>query len=504
MGGSARRSPPTLPIRSPTSSSSASSSAPSPTEWRADRTWCPRGRRGTLLVRRHLYLVITANETYVVTSSSTRSGPTAVALATAAWQPARGRGAGARGAMRLLAPGAFAARGLGVLVLGRVRHERRSPWRSPRPRWSPSSPAWCSRTARTCACSREPRRGADRRAHRPRATGARCRATSSGARRRRAHGSAAVLVLFDLDGFKRYNDTFGHPPATRCCTRLGANLGRRGRGPTAAPTAWAATSSASCSTGASSRRSSRRGRRPRCPSTARASRSAARTARCCSRTRRDDASDALRIADQRMYAQKAAAALATRHQTRDVLLQVLHEREPELGDHVSDVAALAEGVATRARARRRGARRGRARRRAARRRQDGDPRRDPAQARPARRRASGASSASTRSSASGSSQRRAGARAGRHARALQPRALGRARLPGRPRRRGDPARRAHRRRLRRLRRDDDGPPVPRRHGPARQALAELQRCAGTQFDPAVVAAFETAVRSRSVAVRRAA
>src|SRR5215217_3853443 len=35
-----------------------------------------------------------------------------------------------------------------------------------------------------------------------------------------------VLVLFDLDGFKHYNDTFGHPAGDALLVRLGANLSR--------------------------------------------------------------------------------------------------------------------------------------------------------------------------------------------------------------------------------------------------------------------------------------
>src|SRR5215207_628953 len=37
-------------------------------------------------------------------------------------------------------------------------------------------------------------------------------------------GDPLVLVLFDLDGFKQYNDTFGHPAGDALLTRLGAAL----------------------------------------------------------------------------------------------------------------------------------------------------------------------------------------------------------------------------------------------------------------------------------------
>ena len=129
-------------------------------------------------------------------------------------------------------------------------------------------------------------------------------------------------------------------------------------------------------------------------------------------------------------------------------------------------------------------------RRAARRRQDRDPGLDPPQARPARTTRSG--SFMRQHTLIGERILAAAPRAapGRARRRAQPRALGRRRLSRRARRRGDPARGAHHRRVRRLRRDDLRPRRTRGGARPREALAEMQRNAGTQFDPLVVDALE--------------
>ena len=118
------------------------------------------------------------------------------------------------------------------------------------------------------------RGGAHRRPHRARQPPAPARSTSSSGSRR---GDARLaLALFDLNGFKQYNDAFGHPAGDAL---LGAPrpqpraLHHRGA---ARPTGWAATSSASCSRPGEPA-GLRRSRAPsaRCASTARASTSRA-------------------------------------------------------------------------------------------------------------------------------------------------------------------------------------------------------------------------------------
>ena len=157
-----------------------------------------------------------------------------------------------------------------------------------------------------------------------------------------------VLLMFDLDGFKNYNDSYGHPAGDALLARLGSRLAAPRR-PTAAPTASAATSSA-CS---------QRGRptsRPR-PLIERAREAlseqgegfkiGASAGYATLPGDAGDAEEALRVADRRLYAEKNSGRVSARLQSAGVLRSALIEWDPELGGHTDDVAALAAQVARR-------------------------------------------------------------------------------------------------------------------------------------------------------------
>ncbi len=194
-----------------------------------------------------------------------------------------------------------------------------------------------------------------------------------------------LLALFDLDGFKHYNDTFGHPTGDALLQRLGRNLAAQlaGRG-----TAYRMGGDEFCALiddVAAPDATLRAVAAARSASTARASSSGAPTDRSCCPTEAQSAETALRLADQRMYAQKRGERSSASRQSADVLLRALSERNPELGTHLHDVALLAARRGTAVRAASGGDREHSPGGGAPRRRQGGGPRRDPVQAGPAER-----------------------------------------------------------------------------------------------------------------------
>lgn len=153
-------------------------------------------------------------------------------------------------------------------------------------------------------------------------------------------GEPAVLTLFDLNGFKNYNDSFGHPAGDALLQRVGCALA-------AAVKPFGGTAY-------------RPGGDEFCVIANAGRQHAMEEAACRALSERGegfaigaafgsvlipqdtgDAAEALRKADQAMYAQKQSGRATADRQSSDVLLRALAERHPDLGDHQSGVAALA-------------------------------------------------------------------------------------------------------------------------------------------------------------------
>jgi diguanylate cyclase (GGDEF)-like protein len=156
-----------------------------------------------------------------------------------------------------------------------------------------------------------------------------------------------VLLLFDLDGFKGYNDTFGHAAGDmlldRLARRLAAAVEGHGR-------AYRLGGDEFCVL-LDGRLEHDDAPMAVCNAALQEQGEGFRVGASCGVVTIPDEADnpthALQLADQRMYANKRDTRTSSRRQTRDVLLQALREREPELHHHLAGVAALAAAVGRR-------------------------------------------------------------------------------------------------------------------------------------------------------------
>jgi diguanylate cyclase (GGDEF)-like protein len=290
-----------------------------------------------------IYYVQIAEGTYAEWSQLDNGWPAATLLiGLAAWQPERRSQAHDLGWRQLLAPGLFAA--IAVAVAAYAYAAQVNPVAM-----GLACAGLIAVVVRMVATFRENLRilaVARREAVTDALTGLDNRRRLLADLEQRLEGGRHVLVLCDLNGFKHYNDTFGHPAGDALLARLGARLdavtAERGRayrmggdefcvlldGVLSPAEALELVSGALVEQGEGFSVDASCGA-VELPFEAR------------------DAPEVLRLADARMYESKRLGRPTAEAQGVELLLRLLSERDPDLGVHVNDVAELAAAVAER-------------------------------------------------------------------------------------------------------------------------------------------------------------
>jgi two-component system, cell cycle response regulator len=160
--------------------------------------------------------------------------------------------------------------------------------------------------------------------------------------------SPRMLIMFDLDGFKNYNDAFGHPAGDALLARLGDSFetavspfGKAYRlgGDEFCALVTPASPDDETPITAATAALSEHGEGFHVGASAGTTLVPAET---------QDPEYALQLADRRLYDNKnGGRRRSASQQTRDVLLQTLRERVPDLSDHLNDVTRLAVAVCRR-------------------------------------------------------------------------------------------------------------------------------------------------------------
>jgi diguanylate cyclase (GGDEF)-like protein len=156
-----------------------------------------------------------------------------------------------------------------------------------------------------------------------------------------------LLILFDLDGFKAYNDAFGHPAGDallrRMARKLAASSERFGRayrmgGDEFCVLATVGSADRGAIVEMTTKALEEEGEGFRITSACGAIMLPDETS---------ELSEALRVADTRLYSNKDSRRASAVRQSKDVLLSVLNERDAELRGHLNSVAQLARAVGRR-------------------------------------------------------------------------------------------------------------------------------------------------------------
>ncbi len=160
-----------------------------------------------------------------------------------------------------------------------------------------------------------------------------------------ATGSLQLFALFDLDGFKLYNDTFGHPTGDALLERLGRRLERfmvsKGRayrlgGDEFCLLAECTAAEVDAIVAGALAALSERGE---------GFAIGASQGNVVLPSEAGSVEEAMQLADRRMYANKVSERTSAGSQSRDVLLTALRERQPQLAKRAVDVAELTLAVA---------------------------------------------------------------------------------------------------------------------------------------------------------------
>ena len=181
-----------------------------------------------------------------------------------------------------------------------------------------------------------------------------------------------LLGLFDLNGFKNYNDGFGHAAGDALLQRLARSL-ESVLPPAAAFRMGGDEFCVLLPAGAAGDAMLRGAHAVLSERGEGFEISASSGQRHVAQMRRADSSEALRLADQRMYSDKSSSRRSgTAQEVARTLISALAQRDPHLTDHMADVERLAVATAQCPRAVQRSSRAGRSGGRAARCRQGGD------------------------------------------------------------------------------------------------------------------------------------
>jgi diguanylate cyclase (GGDEF)-like protein len=314
------------------------------TGWRLDRAWiCIIGATATLALSDSAFLYEAVTGSSSVTGVLDAGWPLAmVLLAAAAWQPVRRRSAvQLEGARVLAVPAVFGLMSLGILVYGQFELLNL-------PAVVLAAASMLAVIARMAFTFREKLSLLAATAHEARTDAL----TGVGNRRKLMTDlgaqldaqTPALLMLLDLDGFKAYNDTFGHPAGDALLARLAEKLSAAvdGRGE-----AYRIGGDEFCVLAVAS------------PAEREALAALASTAlqehgdgfRITSSygsvalpDEATEVGEALRLVDSRMYDEKDGRRASAGRQSRDVLLRALYERDARLQGHLAETVELARSV----------------------------------------------------------------------------------------------------------------------------------------------------------------